>query len=49
VPHLHPKIRAYPISIGTQGALNNIISSKVASITSQVTEQMDTYRDVSGM
>ena len=48
-PHLHEKIRSAGLTAETRRAINNTIAGMVASITSQVTQQMDAFRDVSGM
>lgn len=48
-PFLHPKIRSSVLDVTTKRALNNRIQKMVESITGQVREQMNAYRDVSGM
>lgn len=48
-PFLHPKLRSAVLDVTTKRALNNRIKKMVESITGQVREQMNAYRDVSGM
>lgn len=49
-PHLHQKIiQSGSLPAETQKTINTMIQGMVASITGQVMEQMDAFRDVSGM
>lgn len=48
-PYLNKKIRTSNFTADTRRALNNLIESMVSSILSQVSEQMNIFRDVSNM